>query len=154
LLRDNPQYKVGFVDVGGWDTHAGQGSARGVLANRLQGLAEGLKAMAEELGPEWQKTVVIVMSEFGRTFRENGSRGTDHGHGSTMWVMGGSVRGGAIRGEQGNLAPGNLHQDRDVPVLNEYRATLAGLFKRQYGLGEDALARIFPACVPRDIGLL
>jgi len=154
LLREQPQYSVGFVDVGGWDTHAGQGAARGILASRLQGLAEGLKAMAEALGPEWQKTTVVVMSEFGRTFRENGSRGTDHGHGSTLWVMGGSVKGGAIHGEQAGLGQGKLHQDRDVPVLNEYRDVLGGIYNRLYGLSPAALASIFPKSKPGDLGLL
>lgn len=154
LLRDHPNYKVAFADIGGWDTHAAQGGARGVLANRLRGLSDGLKAMTEAMGSEWEKTVVVVMSEFGRTFRENGSKGTDHGHGSTMWVLGGGVRGGVIGGEQGDILPGKLHQDRDLPVLNEYRNVLAGLFVRQFGLSREALARIFPGCSIMDLGLL
>lgn len=154
LMHDHPQYSVGFVDIGGWDTHVGQGAARGPLANRLQGVAAGLKAMAEALGPEWQKTTVVVMSEFGRTFRENGSRGTDHGHGSTLWIMGGGLKGGKIVGEQSGLAQKDLHQDRDVPVLNEYREVLGGIFARQYGLDKSALAAVFPGAAPRDFGLL
>lgn len=154
LMRDHPQYGVGFVDIGGWDTHSGQGGARGVLASRLQGLAAGLKAMAEALGPAWQKTTVVVLSEFGRTFRENGSRGTDHGHGSAMWILGGGLKGGKIAGEQAGLGHKDLHQDRDVPVLNEYREVLGGIFARQYGLDKFALASIFPGATPRDFGLL
>ena len=125
-----------------------------MLANRLQGLSDGLKSMADALGPEWQKAVVVVMSEFGRTFRENGSRGTDHGHGSALWVMGGSLKGGAIRGEQAALRPGSLHQDRDVPVLNEYRSVIASLLGRMYGLDKTALGRIFPQVILKELGLL
>jgi uncharacterized protein (DUF1501 family) len=111
--------------------------------------------MATALGErEWNRTVVIVLTEFGRTFRENGSRGTDHGHGSTMLVLGGSVRGGAVRGSQVALGPGQLHEDRDVPVVNEYRATLAGLYARMYGLGDAALDRVFPGAQAIDVGLL
>ena len=154
LLREHPAYSIAFVDVGGWDTHAGQGGAQGALANRLNGLGEGLKALAEGLGPAWGKTVVVVMSEFGRTFRENGSRGTDHGHGSAMWVLGGAVRGGAIRGEQGGLKPGDLHEDRDLPVLNEYRGVLGGIFQKLYGLRQEDLAVVFPQASPVDLGLV
>lgn len=98
LMRE--RYRLGFVDVGGWDTHANQGSVEGGLANNLRNLGEGLAAYADALGPAWKDTVVVVLSEFGRTFRENGSKGTDHGHGTTYWVLGGSVRGGRIAGEQ------------------------------------------------------
>lgn len=154
ILRDHPECKVAFADVGGWDTHAAQGAARGALANRLRGLAEGLGALAESLGEEWPRTVVVVMSEFGRTFRENGSRGTDHGHGTTLWVMGGGVRGGSIRGEQGELDERSLHENRDVQVLNEYRGVLGGLLKRQFGLSAEGLDRVFPGSAVRELGLL
>ena len=94
------RYNVGFVDVGGWDTHVGAGRRSGYLANRLEELGRGLAAFADEMGDAWNDTVVVVLSEFGRTFRENGNRGTDHGHGSVYWVLGGGVRGGRIAGEQ------------------------------------------------------
>ncbi len=154
LLRDHPNYSLAFVDVGGWDTHAGQGGAQGALANRLHGLGDGLKALSEGLGQDWSKTVVVVISEFGRTFRENGSRGTDHGHGSAIWVLGGSVRGGTIRGEQTSLKPGDLHEDRDLPVLNEYRGVLGGIFQKLYGLDSADLAEIFPQASVVDLGLV
>lgn len=154
LLRDRPHYGVGFVDVGGWDTHAGQGAASGPLATRLAALGSGLSELAAALGPrEWDRTVVVVMTEFGRTFRENGSRGTDHGHGSTLWLLGGGVRGGAVRGEQAPLGPADLHEDRDVPVRNEFRATLAGLTARLYGLRPDAVQRVWPGARAVDLGL-
>ncbi len=97
------------------------------------------------MGPAWEKTTVVVVSEFGRTFRENGSRGTDHGHGTVYWVAGGAVRGGRICGEQVAVEAGTLNQNRDYPVRNEYRAMLGGIFRRLYGLDEARLARYSPA---------
>src|SRR6201996_1974463 len=122
LMRD--QYRIGFIDVGGWDTHINQGAAQGALASNLDSLGKGLAALSQELGPEWRNTVVVVVSEFGRTFRENGNKGTDHGHGSVYWVLGGSINGGRIAGAQTKVERSNLFQDRDYPVLNEYRGTL------------------------------
>jgi uncharacterized protein (DUF1501 family) len=152
LMRE--KYNVGFVDVGGWDTHVGQGGATGYLASRLDELGTGLAAYAQEMGPDWRKTVVVVMSEFGRTFRENGNRGTDHGHGTVLWVLGGGIRGGSIAGEQVRVSQASLFQNRDYPVLNEYRALLAGLFSRMYGLTPELAGRVFPSVKPRDIGLI
>lgn len=92
LMRD--QFNLGFVDVGGWDTHVNQGGTDGYLANRIGELGRGLALLATTLGDSWNDTIVIVISEFGRTFRENGDRGTDHGHGSVYWVLGGGIRAG------------------------------------------------------------
>ena len=152
LMRE--RYHLGFVDVGGWDTHVGQGAGTGYLANRLAELGKGLAAYVDEMGPAWNESTVVVLSEFGRTFRENGNRGTDHGHGSVYWVLGGTVRGGRVAGEQLALAPGNLFQNRDYPVLNEYRALLGGLFKRLYGLSDTRLQQVFARAQARDIGLV
>jgi len=137
-------YRLGFVDVGGWDTHVAEGGAQGQLAVRLQQLGGGLAAFAEEMGPAWRDTVVVVISEFGRTFRENGNRGTDHGHGGVYAVLGGSVRGGRVAGEQVRVGRATLLENRDFPVLNEYRALLGGLLARLYGLSDDQLAKVFP----------
>jgi len=152
LMRE--QVQLGFVDVGGWDTHVAEGGAEGALAQRLGELGRGLAGFAEACGPAWQRTVVVVMSEFGRTFRENGNRGTDHGHGTVYWVLGGTVRGGKVLGEQQALNASSLFQNRDYPVLNEYRAVLGGLFQRQWGLSPAQLAKVFPGATPRDIGLV
>ena len=152
LMRE--RYHLGFVDVGGWDTHVGQGAGTGYLANRLGELGKGLAAYAEEMGPAWGDSVVVVMSEFGRTFKENGSRGTDHGHGSVYWVLGGAVRGGRVAGEQVALTPASLFQARDYPVLNEYRSLLGGLFGRLYGLAPGQVKQVFPGVTGRDIGLV
>ncbi|MBE7940313.1 MULTISPECIES: DUF1501 domain-containing protein [Ramlibacter] len=148
LMRE--RYALGFVDVGGWDTHVGQGGATGPLAQRLGELGRGLAAFADEMGPAWRDTTVVVMSEFGRTFRENGNRGTDHGHGSVMWVLGGRSL-PPVAGEQTALAPGSLLQNRDWPVLNDYRAVLAGIFARQFALGPAALGTVFPGA-PAPLG--
>ena len=142
LMRD--RYALGFVDVGGWDTHVAQGGASGYLANRLDELGRGLALLAQEMGSAWGRTVVVVMSEFGRTFRQNGNRGTDHGHGSAMWVLGGAVRGQQVVGEQVAITPATLFQNRDYPVLNEYRSVLAGLFQRQWAMSDSQLAAVFP----------
>jgi uncharacterized protein (DUF1501 family) len=152
LMRD--QYRLGFIDVGGWDTHVGEGAAQGTLANNLAGLGRGLQVFSQGLGPEWNHTVVVVLSEFGRTFRENGNRGTDHGHGTAYWVLGGGIAGGRIAGEQVPVARGSLLQDRDFPVLNDYRAALGGLFRTLWGLSPDQCARVFPQVAPRDLGLV
>ncbi len=148
------EYRLGFVDVGGWDTHVGEGGAQGTLATRLEELGRGLAAFANAMGDAWRDTVVLGVSEFGRTFRENGNRGTDHGHGTVYWALGGGVRGGRVAGEQVRVARDTLFQDRDYPVLNEYRALLGGLFGRIYGLDNDALARIFPGAAPKDLALV
>jgi uncharacterized protein (DUF1501 family) len=154
LMRDKPAYSIGFVDVGGWDTHVNQGSVEGALATNLAGLANGLAAFAREMGGRWKSTVVIVMSEFGRTFRENGNRGSDHGHGNTLWVLGGGIAGGRIAGRQVALAEASLFQNRDLPVLNDYRSVLAHLFARMYGLGDAALGRVLPGAKAEDYGLV
>ena len=147
------KYNIGFVDVGGWDTHVGQGGATGYLAGRLDELGRGLAGFAQEMGPDWKDTVVVVVSEFGRTFRENGNRGTDHGHGTVYWVLGGGVQGGKVRGEQVRLEQATLFQNRDYPVLNEYRALFGGLLSRMYGLNAGQVEKIF-GTPGRDLGLV
>ncbi|MBS0392992.1 MAG: DUF1501 domain-containing protein [Proteobacteria bacterium] len=151
LMRE--QYGLGFVDVGGWDTHVNQGATAGTLATNLDSLGRGLRAFADGMGDEWRRTVVLVVSEFGRTFRENGNGGTDHGHGSVYWVLGGAVRGGRIAGSQVPIVPGSLFQDRDYPVLNPYRGVLAGLFRTLWDLTPAQLERILPGAPALDLGL-
>lgn len=152
LMRE--RYSLGFIDVGGWDTHVGQGGANGYLANRFDELGRGLAALADEFGPAWNKTVVVVISEFGRTFRENGNGGTDHGHGSVYWVLGGKVHGGRVAGEQIDINAQTLFQNRDYPVLNDYRAILASVWARQFGLTESQLQTVFPKYRPADFQLI
>ncbi|GAB3792057.1 DUF1501 domain-containing protein [Dyella agri] len=152
LMRD--QYRLGFVDVGGWDTHVNQGSTKGGLANNLKNLGEGLVAYADALGPTWNDTTVVVLSEFGRTFRENGDKGTDHGHGTVHWVLGGKVAGGRLAGEQLAVNAQNLLQNRDYQVLNDYRDVLGGLFARLWGLSPGQLQTVFPQVRPKDLRLV
>ena len=152
LMRD--RYRLGFIDIGGWDTHVNEGGAQGALATDLQNLGGGLQAFAKAMGPDWKDTVVVVVSEFGRAFRENGNRGTDHGHGSVYWVMGGGISGGRVVGEQQRLEHNTLFQDRDLPVLNDHRAVLGGLFRRMWDLSPAQLGRVFPDVVPADLKLV
>jgi len=152
LMRD--KFNLGFVDVGGWDTHVNQGGANGYLAGRLGELGRGLAAFSAEMQPVWNDTIVVVVSEFGRTFRENGDKGTDHGHGSAYWVMGGGIKGGRLLGDQVKVEQATLFQNRDLPVLNEYRAVLGGLFKRCYGFSNAQIAKVFPDTAPKDVQLL
>jgi uncharacterized protein (DUF1501 family) len=152
LMKDS--YNICFIDVGGWDTHVGQGAATGYLASRFDELGRGLAALPQEMGKSWKDTTVVVVSEFGRTFRQNGNRGTDHGHGSVMWVMGGSVRCGRVAGEQVAVQKSTLFENRDYPVLNEYRAVLGGIFSRQFGLNPSQLGTVFPGSKSIDLGLL
>ena len=148
------RYSIGFVDVGGWDTHVNQGGASGYLAGRFEELGRGLQGYAQEMGALWKGTTVVVISEFGRTFRQNGNRGTDHGHGTAYWVLGGGLRGGVVAGEQVKVEQSTLFQNRDFPVLNDYRAVLAGLFARQYGLSAAQNEQVFAGIKAKDLGLL
>ena len=152
LMHD--KFNIGFIDVGGWDTHVNQGNAQGQLANLLTSLGQGLAGFADQMGPAWNQTVVFVLSEFGRTFRENGTRGTDHGHGSVHWILGGAVRGGRLVGDQVAVTASTLNQNRDFPVLTEYRGLLGGIFRHMYSLDSSRIARIFPNAVPRELGLV
>jgi len=152
LMRD--RYRIGFIDVGGWDTHVGEGGSQGALATNLASLGKGLQAFAQSLDAEWRNTVVVVVSEFGRTFRENGNRGTDHGHGSVYWILGGGINGGRIVGQQQRVSRATLFQDRDFPVLNDYRAVFGGLFRSMWGLSAKQSGQIFPQVEPAGLGLI
>lgn len=144
LMRNNPNIQLAFVALGGWDTHANQGAGTGQLANRLQPLGQGLATLAQRLGPLFDDTVIVVMSEFGRTARENGNRGTDHGHGNAMWLLGGKLQGGKVAGEWKGLADAQLNEGRDLPVTTDFRHVLAHVAERHLRLPDTALARTFP----------
>jgi uncharacterized protein (DUF1501 family) len=152
LMKD--KFNIAFIDVGGWDTHVNQGNGQGQLANLLLSLGQGIAGFADQMGSTWARTVVVVISEFGRTFRENGTRGTDHGHGSAYWVLGGALQGGRLAGEQVAVTAQALNQNRDWPVTTEYRAMLGGLFRRMYSMDTARLSRVFPDAVPRDLTLI
>ena len=145
LMRNDPKIQLAFVALGGWDTHANQGAGTGQLANRLAPLAHGLAVLAQRLGPMFDDTTVIVMSEFGRTARENGNGGTDHGHGNVMWIIGGSVAGGKVYGDWQGMGEGALNEGRDLPVTTDFRAVLAQVAERHLRLNDRQLAILFPA---------
>jgi len=149
LMRKDPRIQLAFVALGGWDTHASQGAATGQLANRLAPLGQGLAVLAERLGPLFDDTVVLVMSEFGRTARENGNGGTDHGHGNVMWVLGGNVGGGKVYGEWEGVGDDALNEGRDLPVTTDFRLVLAQIAERHLILNNKQLEQVFPAMPQR-----
>ncbi|RFP15038.1 MULTISPECIES: DUF1501 domain-containing protein [unclassified Duganella] len=148
LMRNDPNIQLAFVALGGWDTHASQGAARGQLANRLQPLGQGLAVLAQRLGPLFEQTTIVVMSEFGRTARENGNGGTDHGHGNVMWVLGGGVNGGKVLGDWRGVGDAELNEGRDLPVTTDFRTVLAAIAERHLRLSDQQLVQVFPS-LPR-----
>ena len=149
LFRNDPRVQCAFIALGGWDTHANQGAGTGQLADRLAPLAQGLATLAQRLGPMFQDTTIVVMSEFGRTVRQNGNAGTDHGHGNVMWLLGGPVAGGKVHGDWQGLDDGHLYEGRDVPVTTDFRHVLAPIVERHLRLSEQQLGLIFPD-LPRN----
>jgi uncharacterized protein (DUF1501 family) len=133
LIRADVGLEVAFADVGGWDTHAGQGNARGQLAARLREFGEGLVALDRDLGARMSDVVVLTMSEFGRTVRENGNRGTDHGHATAMLVLGGAVKGGRVYGRWPGLRSDQLFEGRDLVVTTDFRALFTEVAVRHLG---------------------
>lgn len=144
LLRRDPRVQIAFMALGGWDTHANQGAATGQLANRLAPLGLGMSQLATGLGPVFDDTTVVVLSEFGRTVRQNGNAGTDHGHGNVMWLMGGRVAGGKVHGRWPGLDTGSLHEGRDLAVTTDFRQVLAEVCERHFVLSDDSLTQVFP----------
>lgn len=144
LMTRDSSIRLAFLAVGGWDTHVGEGSSSGQLARHLQSLGSGLATLAQGLGPTYDDTVILVMSEFGRTFRENGNAGTDHGHGNSMWLMGGRVKGGKVYGEWPGLGDDQLYQNRDLAVTTDFRQVISIVLTRHLGLSDTAMSRVFP----------
>lgn len=144
LMAGDGSIRLAFLAVGGWDTHVNEGAAKGQLAGHLQALAEGLAALVQGLGPAYNDTTILIMSEFGRTFRENGNAGTDHGHGNVMWLLGGRVNGGKVYGEWPGLADGELYQNRDLAVTTDFRRVIAMVLGRHLRLPDGRLAQVFP----------
>ena len=142
LMRQNSHFRLGFLSAGGWDTHANQGAVTGTLAKNLELLAVALVQLRRDFSAP--NDVVVVLSEFGRTTAENGTRGTDHGHGNALWLMGNKVNGGRWHGAWSGLEQGNLHEGRDLPVLNDYRGVLAQVLSATHGLSGQQINHIFP----------
>jgi uncharacterized protein (DUF1501 family) len=144
LMVKDPRIQLGFMDLGGWDTHVNQGGSTGQLARNLQQLGNGLVSLVQGLGSVYQNTAVVVMSEFGRTVNENGNGGTDHGHGNVMWILGSKVHGGKIYGEWPGLSANQLYQNRDLAITTDFRDVIATLLERHINLDAAKLNRIFP----------
>jgi uncharacterized protein (DUF1501 family) len=142
LMRSDSNLRLGFLSAGGWDTHANQGAAQGQLANNLRNLAEGLVALRAQFNRP--NDTIVVMSEFGRTAAENGTRGTDHGFGNAMWLIGNRVAGGQVHGEWTGLAAGNLNENRDTPAHHDFRAVLAPVLRASLGLADSQVAQVLP----------
>lgn len=149
LIHADVGLSLAATEVGGFDTHLAQGGATGQLATRLTALGDALSTFAQDLGPRLDEVTLVTMTEFGRTARENGGRGTDHGTASVSLVMGGGVRGGRVIADWPGLAPAALHEGRDVKMTTDLRAVMAECLG---ATGLDA-RRVFPDFVPRPLGL-
>lgn len=144
LVRHDPTIRVAFVGLGGWDTHVNQGGATGQLATYLKQLGEGLDVFARSLDQAYGDTVVMVMSEFGRTVHQNGNAGTDHGHGNVIWVMGGPVRGRKVYGKWPGLSKSELYQDRDLAITTDFREVIATVLASHLGVDNARIDRVLP----------
>jgi uncharacterized protein (DUF1501 family) len=133
LLKADLGVEAAFADIGGWDHHQNEGSVDGQLAGRLREFSESLSAFWMDMGTQAEDVVVVTMSEFGRTARENGTRGTDHGHANVMFVMGGPVKGGRVYGRWPGLAAEQLNEGRDLAVTTDFRQVLAEAAFKQIG---------------------
>ncbi|MDX2193340.1 MAG: DUF1501 domain-containing protein [Gemmatimonadales bacterium] len=142
LIRADVGLSIACVEAGGWDTHIQQGAAEGQLANRLGELGDALAAFAADLGDGMADVVVLTMSEFGRTVRQNGTQGTDHGHGTAMLVLGGGVRGGQVAGRWPGLDPAARHDGRDLAITTDFRDLFGEVAQRHLGVHD--LAPLFP----------
>ncbi|HMG95699.1 MAG TPA: DUF1501 domain-containing protein [Gemmatimonadaceae bacterium] len=150
LIKANVGLEIAFADVGGWDTHVNQGSSTGQLAQRLDDFSRSIAALVADLGDRMDDVVIMTMSEFGRMARENGNRGTDHGHAGALFVIGGHVKGGKVHGKWPGLEQEQLYEGRDLALTTDFRSVFAEVVSDH--LGARALDRIFPgfAASPRD----
>jgi uncharacterized protein (DUF1501 family) len=142
MLKANIGVEVLFVDCGGWDNHVNEGGAQGQLSNLLKDLAQSLAAFHQDLGARMNDVVVLTMSEFGRTAKENGNRGTDHGHANCMFVMGGDVKGGRVYGKWPGLDDHQLNEGRDLALTTDFRAVVSEILTKHMGVKD--LAPVFP----------
>ena len=142
LIKGNVGLEIAFTDVGGWDTHAGEGGAQGQLGNRLRDYGQAIAAFAKDLGSRMADVTLVSMSEFGRTVRENGNRGTDHGHANVMLLLGGGVKGGKVYGKWPGLDSSHLYENRDLAVTTDFRDVFAEILGKRMGLKN--LAPVFP----------
>jgi uncharacterized protein (DUF1501 family) len=155
LIKSDVGVEMALTDIGGWDHHvneAGRRPSEGALANVLREYGQALIAFWRDMGDRMSDVVVVTMSEFGRTARENGSRGTDHGHANCMFAMGGGVRGGKVYGRWPGLAREQLYEGRDLAVTTDFRDVLGELVSRH--LGNQAVRAVFPGHDMKAVGLV
>jgi uncharacterized protein (DUF1501 family) len=142
LVKSDVGLEVAFTDVGGWDTHAGEGGAQGQLGNRLRDYGQAIAAFTKDLGSRMADVTLVSVSEFGRTVRENGNRGTDHGHANVMLLLGGGVKGGKVYGRWPGLDGSDLYENRDLAVATDFRDVFAEVLEKRSGLRD--LKPVFP----------
>ena len=153
LIKADVGLEVAFAESGNWDHHVNEGAADGQIGTRLDDFARGIAALVRDLGDRMNDVVVLTMSEFGRAVAENGNRGTDHGHGNAMMVIGGGVRGGKVYGRWPGLAPEQLYEGRDLSVTTDFRTVFAEVVRGHLGLSD--VAHVFPGFKgPASVGVL
>jgi uncharacterized protein (DUF1501 family) len=148
LIKADVGLEVAFTDVGGWDTHAGEGGSQGQLGNRLRDYGLSIAAFAKDLGSRMGDVTLVTMSEFGRTVKENGNRGTDHGHANVMLLLGGGVKGGKVYGQWPGLDSSHLYENRDLAVTTDFRDIFAEVLEKRMGIGD--LKPVFPGYALAD----
>ena len=149
LAKASVGLEVAFAESTQWDHHVNEGAATGQIANRLADFSNGIAALARDLGEQMADTVILTMSEFGRAVAENGSRGTDHGHGNAMFVVGGNVKGGQVYGKWPGLGVADRYEGRDLAVTTDFRDVFSEVVLRHLGTDQASTARIFPAYARR-----
>ncbi|PYO49030.1 MAG: hypothetical protein DMD72_06035 [Gemmatimonadetes bacterium] len=143
LIKANVGLEIAFADVGGWDTHVNQGNSTGQLAQRLDDFSKSISALVTDLGDRMDDVIIMTMSEFGRMARENGNRGTDHGHAGALFVIGGNVKGGKVHGKWPGLEQEQLYEGRDLALTTDFRSVFAEVVSHH--MGAKTLDKIFPA---------
>jgi len=152
LINSDVGLEIAFADVGGWDTHAGQGGKEGQLANNLRNFSDAIAAFAKDLGSRMGDVVLVTMSEFGRTVNENGNRGTDHGHATVMLALGGAVNGGKVHGKWPGLDRDQLFEGRDLAVTTDFRDVFGDVLTKHMGVA--SLEQVFPRYAVKRVGLM
>ena len=145
LAKSDVGLEIAFAESTQWDHHVNEGAANGQIANRLDDFSRGIAALAQDLGDRMADTVILTMSEFGRAVAENGSRGTDHGHGNAMFVVGGNVKGGRVYGQWPGLAVNDRYEGRDLAVTTDFRDVLGEIAVKHLGADRQTASRVFPA---------
>jgi uncharacterized protein (DUF1501 family) len=153
LAKSDVGLEVAFAESTNWDHHVNEGAATGQIANRLDDFARGIAALATDLGERMADTLILTMSEFGRAVAENGSRGTDHGHGNAMFLIGGGVNGRKVYGRWPGLRTEQRYEGRDLAITTDFRDVFAQVITRHLSMPPAGTAAVFPGFTPRGEGL-